>query len=240
MNMQILIAAGAAALLAGIVRGFAGFGAAMILTPVLSALYGPTTGVPLCLLLEFCIALPLLRSAATLVDFRRIGMLLVSASLAVPLGIAVLLALDPEPLRWTISGIVLAAVLLLATGWRFRGKPTPPATLAAGAASGFLNGLCGMAGPPVVFYYLAGSEGAAIVRASLIVYFAAVDLVALAGLGLRGLITCDILVLGIMLVVPYIAGGLVGDRVFPLASEAFFRRLAFIILTTVALMAPLL
>jgi uncharacterized membrane protein YfcA len=240
MNMQIIIAAAVTALLAGVVRGFAGFGAAMILTPVFSALYGPVTAVPLCLLLEFCIALPMLRGSVGLVDLRRIGLLLAAAAVGVPLGIAVLLSADPAPLRWAISGIVLGAVLLLATGWRFGGRPMAPATLAAGAASGFLNGLCGMAGPPVAFYYLAGGDGAATVRASFIVYFAAVDVVALAGLALRGAVTLDTLLLGALLVVPYLAGGLIGERLFPLASEAFFRRLALIILGAVALAAPLL
>jgi uncharacterized membrane protein YfcA len=212
----------------------------MILTPVFSALYGPIVGVPVCLLIEFWIALPLLRRAVGLVDWQRIGLLLLAASVAVPLGIFVLLTADPGPLRWAISGIVLAAVLLLATGWRFRGRPTTPATLAAGAASGFLNGLAGMGGPPVVFYYLAGAEAAAAVRASLIVYFGAVDVVALAGLAVQGAITHETLLLGAVLVVPYVAGGLLGERLFPLASEAFFRRLALLILTGVALASLLL
>ena len=38
------------------VRGFAGFGAAMMMTPVFSALDGPETGVSLCLLLEIAVA----------------------------------------------------------------------------------------------------------------------------------------------------------------------------------------
>ena len=233
-----LAIAAVVALLAGVVRGFAGFGAAMILTPVFSALYGPIVGVPVCLLVEFCIALPMLRGAIGLVDWKRIGLLLLAAAVAVPLGIFVLLAADPGPLRWAISGIVLGAVLLLATGWRFRGQPTPPATLAAGAASGFLNGLCGMAGPPVAFYYLAGADAAATVRASFIVYFGAVDFVALVGLGIQGLMTLDTLILGAILAVPYIAGGLVGERLFPLASETFFRRLALVVLAFVAILAP--
>ncbi|HKU95497.1 MAG TPA: sulfite exporter TauE/SafE family protein [Vineibacter sp.] len=232
--------AASVALLAGVVRGFAGFGAAMILTPVFSALYGPVVGVPVCLLVEFCIALPMLRGAVGLVDWRRIGLLLLAAAVAVPLGVFVLLTADPDPLRWAISGIVLAAVLLLAVGWRFRGRPTPPATLAAGAVSGFLNGLCGMAGPTVAFYYLAGADAAATVRASFIVYFGAVDLVALIGLGLQGLITWNTLILGAILAVPYVAGGLVGERLFPLASETFFRRLALAILACVAVVAPFL
>jgi len=233
-----LAIAAVVALLAGVVRGFAGFGAAMILTPVFSALYGPIVGVPVCLLVEFCIALPMLRGAIGLVDWKRIGLLLLAAAVAVPLGIFVLLVADPGPLRWAISGIVLGAVLLLATGWRFRGQPTPPATLAAGAASGFLNGLCGMAGPPVAFYYLAGADAAATVRASFIVYFGAVDFVALVGLGIQGLMTLDTLILGAILAVPYIAGGLVGERLFPLASETFFRRLALAVLAFVAILAP--
>ncbi len=40
------------------VRGFAGFGAAMVMTPIFSALYGPAVGVALCLMLEIAVALP--------------------------------------------------------------------------------------------------------------------------------------------------------------------------------------
>jgi hypothetical protein len=228
------------AALAGVVRGFAGFGAAMILTPVFSAFYGPTVGVPVCLLVEFCISFPLLRQALPLVDWRQIATLLLAAAMGVPLGVWLLAWADPAPMRWAISGIVLGAVLLLASGWRYTGKPVLAGTLTAGAASGFLNGLAGMAGPPVAFYYLAGASAAATIRASFIVYFAAVDLVALLGLGARGLMTLQALMLAAILVLPYIGGGLIGERLFKVASEAFFRRLALVILTVVAVAAPFL
>ena len=66
LAFPFLIAA-AVACIAGMVRGFAGFGAAMMMTPVFSALYGPAVGIALCLLLEIAVALPLLprRRAAT-------------------------------------------------------------------------------------------------------------------------------------------------------------------------------
>ena len=51
-------AAVGAALLAGVVRGFSGFGSALILSPSLSALYGPEVAVPVALLLEFALAGP--------------------------------------------------------------------------------------------------------------------------------------------------------------------------------------
>src|SRR5688572_4233668 len=49
--------------------------------------------------------------------------------------------------------------------------PISATTLAAGIASGFLNGLAGMAGPPIAFYYLAGDETVTRVRANLTTYF---------------------------------------------------------------------
>ena len=111
------------ACIAGMVRGFAGFGAAMIMTPIFSALYGPAVGVALCLLLEIAVALPVVPGVVRLVDWRRIGLLLVAAAVGVPFGNLVLTWAEPEPMRWAISAIVLGAVALLASGWRFAGQP---------------------------------------------------------------------------------------------------------------------
>src|SRR6516165_4106298 len=88
----------AVALVAGMVRGFAGFGAAMLMTPVFSALYGPEIGVSLCLMLEIVVALPLLPRAVAHVDWRRIGLLLTAAAVGVPLGNFVLTLIAPVPM----------------------------------------------------------------------------------------------------------------------------------------------
>jgi uncharacterized protein len=223
------------ACVAGMVRGFAGFGAAMIMTPVFSALHGPAVGVALCLLLEIAVALPVVPGVVRLVDWRRIGLLLAAAAVGVPVGNLVLTWADPEPMRWAISAIVLGAVALLGSGWRYRGRPRPATTLAAGAGSGFLNGLAGMAGPPIAFYYLAGDETVTRVRANLTTYFVFVDLVALVTFVARDLVGWNTAVLGLFLAPAVMLGGLLGARLFPLASEAFYRRLALVLLVGVAI-----
>ena len=228
------------ACIAGMVRGFAGFGAAMIMTPIFSALYGPAVGVALCLLLEIAVALPVVPGVVRLVDWRRIGLLLVAAALGVPVGNLVLTQVAPEPMRWAISAIVLGAVALLASGWRFSGRPRPATTLAAGVTSGFLNGLAGMAGPPIAFYYLAGDETVTRVRANLTTYFVFVDLVAIAAFAVRDLVDWDTLVLGLFLAPAVMLGGVLGARLFPLASEGFYRRLALALLAGVAIGALIL
>lgn len=223
------------AFIAGMVRGFAGFGAAMLMTPVFSALYGPAVGIALCLLLEIAVALPLLRPVIKLVDWRRLGILLLAAVVAIPFGNLALSHIDPQPMRWVISAIVLLAVAMLASGWRFSGRPNLAATLGVGASSGFLNGLSGMAGPPIIFYYLAGGAAAAIVRANLTTYFVFVDFATLSVFMARDLIGWDTALQGLLLAPAVVLGGMAGERLFPLASESFYRRLALGLLVAVAI-----
>src|SRR5436190_1218075 len=170
LTLSFLTAA-VVALVAGTVRGFAGFGAAMLMTPVFSALYGPAVGISLCMLLEIVVALPLLPRAIQYVDWRRIGLLMVAA----------------------------------------------------------------VVGPPIAFYYLAGNETVTRARANLTTYFVFVDLAALAVFLARGLVHWDTGVLALWLAPAVVAGGLLGEKLFPLASEAFYRRLALCLLVGVAI-----
>jgi hypothetical protein len=233
LTLSFLIAA-AMAVVAGMVRGFSGFGAAMVMTPVFSALYGPEVGIALCLIEEVVVALPLLPRALPHVDWHRIGLLFLAAIVGAPLGNLALTRVAPEPMRWAISAIVLSAVLLLASGWRYHGRPRPVPTLAAGVVSGFLNGLSGMAGPPIAFYYLASTDPVERVRANLTTYFIFVDLLAISVFLGRGLVGWHTGVLGICLAPAVILGGVIGERLFPLASEGFYRKLALALLVAVA------
>jgi uncharacterized membrane protein YfcA len=224
-----------AALIAGLVRGFSGFGSAMILTPALSVLYGPPVAVPISLALELLVTVPLLPGSIRLVEWRRIGVLCLAAFVGVPLGIWLLVTLPPVVMRIAISVVILGFVAILAFGFRYRGRPSVAATLATGAASGVLNGASGMAGPPVVFYYLSGAAAAPEVRASFIVYFALVDAVAVAALTIGGALNAMTLYRALWLTPVFLAAAWAGARSFRHASEIFYRRVAFIVLTAIAL-----
>ena len=107
--------------IAGMVRGFAGFGAAMVMTPVFSALYGPGQGVALCLLMEIVVALPLLRRAVGMVNWRRIGVILAAAVVGAPFGNLLLTSVPAQPMRWKL---------------RCAARPTPPLSYCAPRAAG--------------------------------------------------------------------------------------------------------
>ena len=223
-----------AALLAGFVRGFSGFGSAMILTPALSVLYGPAVAVPIALTLELLVTVPLLPGSVRLVEWRRIALLCLAAFVAVPFGAWLLLSLPPLPMRFAISAVILGFVAILAFGWRYHGRPSVAATLATGAASGLLNGASGMAGPPVVFYFLSGRAAAPQMRASFIVYFALVDAVAVGVMAVGGALDGGTLVRALWLTPVFLAAAWAGARAFRHAGEAFYRRAALAVLAAIA------
>jgi uncharacterized membrane protein YfcA len=230
-------AAVGAAILAGAVRGFSGFGSALILSPSLAALYGPAVAVPVALLLEFGLAGPFVPPALKVIDRARTGVLCVAAAVTVPVGAYLLSVIDERTLRWAICGLVFVAVAILTFGWRYHGRPHAAATAATGALSGLLGGSTGLTGPPVLFYELSGTAPIATMRASFIVFFSWVDLIALVSFAITGTLAARTFLITVALLVPYLVAAGIGAKLFGRASETFYRRLAVVILALVAIVS---
>ncbi|HZD25160.1 MAG TPA: sulfite exporter TauE/SafE family protein [Alphaproteobacteria bacterium] len=225
----------AAAIGAGLMRGFAGFGSAMMLSPIYSILYGPPQMIVMILVMELFISLPLIPGALKHVEGRFVGALSVAAGLAMPFGSLILTTVDRITLTRAIAIIVLAFVALLWSGWRYKGRKRLPVTLALGAVSGAMCASTSMAGPPVLAYMLSGPDSAATNRANIIIYFAVIELFLGGVLAWRGLIHLDGAVLGALMMPIYTVAGHVGARQFRQSSEAIYRRLALGILTAIGL-----
>ena len=141
----LIIAAG----LAGLVRGFSGFGAAMIFVPLASVVVDPRLGVVTLFLIDLTMGLPMFVRALRYCAWRPVLLLWSGAALAVPLGSYLLVTMDAVQLRWVLALIILGLVALLLSGWRYHGKPSVPATLGVGGLAGAMGGLAGLSGPPL-------------------------------------------------------------------------------------------
>ena len=84
------IAAGIA-VLAGLVRGFTGFGSALIYMPLISAVYGPHTAAPTLLLFDTLCSLPFAVHALPHANRREVMWVSIAGALAVPFGVMALL-----------------------------------------------------------------------------------------------------------------------------------------------------
>ncbi|HMN52167.1 MAG: sulfite exporter TauE/SafE family protein [Xanthobacteraceae bacterium] len=219
----------------GFVRGFSGFGAGMIYVPLIGALYGPRFAVTSILIVDFICTVPFLIAALPHVRWRELNPMILAATLTIPLGTAALIYVDPTPLRWAIAALIVIFVVLLASGWRYKGQPSLPVTLGVGATSGLLGGATQIPGPPVIIFWLGGVLSAVAVRANLITYFALFDVVSLAAYGFGGLLTNEPVFFGLAMILPFLAGASIGSLVFAFVPDASYRKAAYFIILIAAI-----
>jgi uncharacterized membrane protein YfcA len=232
-----VFAAMAVAALAGLTRGFSGFGGAMVYMPLIAAIYDPRIAAVTILLVDFVSATPFALAQVRRCTWREVGPLSVAMAAGLPIGTWALLVLDPTVLRWCIAAVVLCLVPLLASGWRYHGAPRLPITLGVGLFSGISAGAVLIAGPPVILYWLGAGNSARTVRANLMVFFMICDLVLVAIFGYASLFEARPLALSLLLGVPYLVGMAVGSRFFHGASDRLYRAIAYVIITLAAIVS---
>jgi hypothetical protein len=230
-------AAAAIALLSGAARGFSGFGSAMIYIPLVATVYEPRIAAATMVLIDFVCAFPLAVRAVPHCNGREVIPISIAAAVAVPVGTWVLLVADPVMLRWIIAGVVAVLLAVLASGWRYHGRPRLPATIGVGLLSGLGSGAVQIAGPPVILYWLGGAGQAAYVRANLMVYFTFIDVIGCIAYFREGLFTREVAALSLLLGLPFILAMVAGVHWFRGASEQTFRRVAYAIIALSALIS---
>jgi uncharacterized membrane protein YfcA len=234
-----IIAAAVATAVAGLMRGYSGFGTAILLAPLYSTLWGPRVGVPVMLLMELFVSMQLLPKAFGQADRRVMLPIGGAAVLCTPIGAVILLTADQDLLRRFIGGFVLVFGLLLMSGWRYHGSRPLPLNMAVGATAGLLKGATGVSGPPVILYLLAGPEEARRHRANLILFFALISVISIIPPALGGLMgwavlaKLSLLLPVLMLCVP------IGARMFHVLPEHWYKRLALILLVGTGIIALL-
>lgn len=220
------VAVAVAAGLAGLVRGFAGFGSAMVFMPIAALSTNPETALVLLFLIGTPAQIPILVKSVRLCTWREVAPLALGATVTVPLGVKLLLVLDPDLMRLIISILVLILVAALASGWRYTARPRPAATALIGGAAGLGGGMAGLYGPVIVLFWLGGQSEAPTVRANLFAFFGVLSVIETATFLLNGMITWDRIGAGLALLPIFGLAVWAGSRLFTLATGAIFRRIA--------------
>jgi uncharacterized membrane protein YfcA len=224
-----------AALLAGIVRGFSGFGTALVFLPIAGIVLDPVSAVATVALMDLAGPVPVLVRVRKDVHGRDLARLVGGAIVALPLGLFLLTMVSSSIFRVTVSGISLAMLVLLMAGWRYRGALPHWGVVSIGGASGFLGGIAGVPGPPVIFAYMASTKPARVIRANISTYLYAYDWSVVMILSLAGRIDLPLVVSGLVLTLPNMVGNLTGAALFSPERERVFRAVAYVLIAGVAL-----
>lgn len=225
----------AAAFLAGLVRGFSGFGSALVYMPLAAQVLTPFQALTTLVIFDLIGPLPLVRRAMRQCEPSDLARLIAGLAVALPVGLFVLTLLSPDVFRYTISGLALVLLACLMSGFRYRGRLTPPLVYVTGGMSGFFLGVAGLPGPPVVLFYMASTRAVEVVRANTFLFLLMTDIILLPMLAIFGRLDPSAIALGLVLILPCLLGGLIGARLFRPELERIYRTIAYVIIAASAI-----
>jgi len=213
----------------------------MIFMPVAGAYLGPRTAIGIMSIIDAVLQLAMIRSTWRHARWGEIGPLFVGYVVGLPLGVWLLVTIDPSPVRWVTSlSIVLGLTLLLTVG-RIERSPGLPATLATGVTSGVISGLASLGGMVLSLFWLAGPSHNAGVRGSSVAFFVPASILSMSLLAYAGIFTSEVFRGAAWTILPYAVGIGLGSFLFDKADARFFRPVAFGVIAAAAITSlPLL
>ncbi len=225
----------AVVLVAGLVRGFTGFGMSAIIVMALSMIFPPAQIVPMALIMEVGASARMLPPAWKDVDWPYARTLLVGGAIGVPLGVLLLVHLPVSTMRAALSVFVLAMSSLIWTGFRFSGRPGKRWGYGVGLFAGVANGAASFGGQPIALFLLSTPVTAVSARAT-IIFLAIVS----SGYGAlaayaNGLVDSQTIVRVAVFLIPMAIGIAFGERRFHGAKPETYRRLALGLLMSLAI-----
>jgi len=224
------------ALVAGIVRGFTGFGTAMIYLPIAGQVLPPFSAITTMIVMDLAGPLPSMPRAwreGTPRDVLRLG---IGALFALPAGVAILALVQAEVFRYAVSFVCAAFLILMIAGVRYTGELKRGMIYVTGSISGFLAGCTGLPGPPVIMLYMASPKPVRVIRANITMYLLVSDVLFLVVLGLSRQLDFRAMTLGAIIMIVYLAANVAGAAMFRPGMERIYRPIAYAIIALSALM----
>jgi len=220
----------ACSFIAGMARGFSGFGAALILIPIGGSIVGPKIISPVLLLIDTIAAAGMLPAAWRSANRREVFTMASGALIGVPLGTTALALADPLYLRWAITVLGALMLILLVSGWRYQGQPRAALTAGVGGIAGVFSGAAQLGGPPVVAYWLSGATDVLVIRSNLMLYFVVSSALTAFTYVIGGLFVEQVFALTLVIVPLYASGLYAGSRLFGLARPSTFRTICYVLI----------
>lgn len=218
----------------GFLRGFLGFGAALLIVPVLSLILTPVQAIAILLLIELPNVVYLTPSALREFDLKSISVMVVGMVLAVPIGSYALVSVDSGLMKLVVALLVLLMIAFLASGWRVRGEIRWYMMLTTGLIGGFIQGAAGSGGPPFITILLSRRDTVEKTRANIVMTLNCLSLIAAGSLFIFGAFTMFLVIISIFVAPIYILSTAVGARYFRDSGNEHFRKAALTILAFIS------
>jgi uncharacterized protein len=216
--------------LASFVFGLAGFGLGLVALSLLPFLMPPTTAVPLISVYSAAFALVMSIQLRRDIVVSPLAALLCGALVGTPVGVWVLATLPASWLRRLIGLTLIGVVIIEWRGLYPRKLSGRHWGVSAGVVSGLLGGAVGAPGPPVVLYAAAQGWSPRVMKATLLGFFCANQMITLVGQWWAGLLTAEVAWFALGFATPAVVGVALGMHLFNAVDHARVRHLVFALL----------
>ena len=220
-----LVVAGACVL-----RSFTGFGFALAAVPALAMFLPPQEVVVLVAGLSLALGIQTFPQYAGQVGLRREWPLFVTVLCGTVVGVSLLRLMSAEVFRLLIGLLVILASVGLSFFYPRRRPVGVGIRVGTGLASGLMNGLFSIPGPPVIIYVMATRGDPVRGRALMIALFSFAALVALGNHAINGWVSLQLLCLLLLVYPAMYLGDKLGYRLFLRYGGALYRRVAIVTL----------
>lgn len=239
MSPQYLLLAVLVALGAGVVKGMVGFAMPMIMISSMSLFLPPELALAALILPTLVTnGMQALRQGrgAAWNTVKRFRIYLIAGGIMLVLSAQLVRVLSSEALFLLIGGPVSCFAVLQLSGWKPKiTERTNGLEAAIGGLSGFVGGVSGVWGPPTVAYLTAiDTPKSDAIRVQGVIY--GLGAVALSGAHLQsGVLNAASLPFSMLMIVPAVAGMLLGGLVHDRIDQQAFRHVTLVVLLVAGL-----
>ena len=170
-GLQHLIMVWLIIIFAAVMRAFTGFGFALTAVPVFSVFMAPTHAVVLSIMLTLAVSLVTVRTYWGKFPVKPMLPMISFSLLGTAIGAYLLGMLDASLFQLWVGLAVISICLVLTFYHPLQREPRADVSRAVGLASGLMNGLFAIPGPPVVVYAMATQPSPGKSRALLMTFF---------------------------------------------------------------------
>jgi uncharacterized protein len=180
---------------ATLTRSTFGFGEALVAVPLLALVIPVEVAVPLAVLISIVVAAIVVIQDHEQIQLASAKWLIVFAVFGIPVGLVVLVCVNPFAVKLALGGLVVAysAYALLTRRTLHLEHDRRIWLFACGFISGVLGGAYGLNGPPLVIYGNLRRWDAQQFRATLQAYFLPASVLGVIGFAVNGLVTWTVL-----------------------------------------------
>ena len=221
--------------LGGIIRGFIGFGPALITIPIFAYLYSPAEALVLQVIMEIPSTFYLTRLAIKTCNFRTVLPTFISMIFFIPVGMFLVVSINPTLMRVFISIVVIVLVIILALNLKLEKLINQKIMITSGALGGFLQGLAGMGGPPIVTILVARNDSDNETRGNILFLMSGIVIFSIFSQFLYDLISFNLVLVSTLLSPIYMLATYIGSKYYNYNGKKVFKTSVLILLALISI-----